>query len=56
MEKLKIMFRNDKEALKELKKIDKKLTNILFLLYNVEDKTDYKIKELDEAINKLQNI
>lgn len=56
MNKLKTIFKNDKEALKELNKIDKKLTDILFLLYNVEDKTDYKIKELSKAINKLQNI
>lgn len=40
--------------LKEIEKIDKKLSDILLLLYNVEDKTDYKIKELSEAINKLQ--
>ena len=56
MNKLKKFFRNDKEALKELEKIDKKLSDILLLLYNVEDKTDYKIKELSEAINKLQKI
>lgn len=42
--------------LKEIEKIDKKLSDILLLLYNVEDKTEYKIKELSEAINKLQNI
>ena len=56
MKKLKNFFRNDKEALKEIEKIDKKLSDILLLLYNVEDKTEYKIKELSEAINKLQNI
>ena len=56
MNKLKKFFRNDKEALKELEKIDKKLSDILLLLYNAEDKTDYKIKELSEAINKLQKI
>lgn len=54
--KLNKMFRNDKEALKLINKMDKKLSDILMLLYNVEDKTDYKIKELDQAINKLQNI
>ncbi len=56
MNKLKRFFRNDKEALKEIEKLDKKLCDILMLLYNVEDKTDYKIKELSKAIDKLQNI
>lgn len=56
MKKLKKMFRNDKEALKEIEKIDKKLCDILLLLYNTEDKTDYKIKELSQAINEFQKI
>ena len=56
MNKLKKFFRNDKEALKEIEKLDKKLCDILMLLYNAEDKTDYKIKELSKAIDKLQNI
>lgn len=54
IEKMQKMFRNDKEALKIIKKLDKELSDILFLLYNAEDKTDYKIKELSKAINKLQ--
>lgn len=56
MNKLKKFFRNDKEALKELEKLDKKISDILILLYSVEDQTDYKIKDLAKAIGKLQNI
>lgn len=54
--KLKTMFINDKQALKEITKLDKKLADILFLLYNVEDLSDYKIKDLSKAINMLQKI
>lgn len=56
MEKLKKMFRNDKEALKEIEKLDRKLCDVLLLLYNVEDKLDYKNKELDKAIKLLQKL
>lgn len=56
MNRLKKMFRNDKEALKEIEKIDKKLCDVLMLLYNAEDKTDYRVKELSKAIDKLQKI
>lgn len=56
MNRLKKFFRNDKEALKEIEKIDKRLSDILLLLYNVEDKTRYEIKELSQAINLLQKI
>lgn len=56
MKQLKRMFRNDKEALQLICKIDKKLTDILILLYNAEDKTDYKIKDLSKAIDLLQKI
>lgn len=37
------------------KKINVFLADILFLLYNVEDKIDYKIEELEQAINLIQN-
>ena len=56
MKKLKKMFRNDKEALKEIERLDRKLSDILLLLYNVEDKTDYQIKDLGRAIDLLQSI
>jgi len=56
MNRLKYFFRNDKEALKEIEKIDKKLDDILTLLYIAEDKTDYEIKELSKTIDKLQDI
>ena len=56
MNKLKKMFRNDKEALKEIEKLDKKLSDILLLLYNAEDKTNYEIKDLSKAIDLLQKI
>lgn len=56
MEKLKKMFRNDKEALKEIDKLDRKIYDALLLLYNAEDKLDYKNKELSKAINLLQKL
>lgn len=56
MNKLKKMFRNDKEALKEIEKLDKKLSDILLLLYNLEDRFDYSIKDLSKAIDLLQKI
>lgn len=56
MNKLKKMFRNDKQALKEIEKLDKKLSDILLLLYNLEDKTNYEIKDLSKAIDLLQKI
>lgn len=56
MNKLKHFFRNDKEALKEIAKIDRKLCDVLLLLYNVEDKIDFKCEELDIAISLLQKI
>lgn len=56
MQRLKKMFRNDKEALKEIEKLNKKLCDILIMLYEVEDKLDYKNKDLEKAINLLQNI
>ena len=56
LEKLKKMFRNDKEALKKIEKLDKKLSDVLLLLYNVEDRTNYEIKDLSKAIDLLQEI
>lgn len=56
MEKLKKMFRNDKEALKEIDKLDRKICDAILLLYNVEDKLEYKNKELDKAIKILQKL
>ena len=56
MNKLKELLLDSEEALKELEKLNNKIADILFLLYNVEDKTDYKIKELNNAINQLQKI
>ena len=37
------------------KETNKFLADILFLLYNVEDKIDYKIEELEQAINLIQS-
>ena len=36
-------------------KINVFLADILFLLYDVEDKVDYKIEELEQAIELIQN-
>jgi hypothetical protein len=56
MNKLKKMFRNDRKTLKEIEKLDKKLSDILLLLYDAEDKTNYEIKDLSKAIDLLQKI
>ena len=56
MKKLKKMFRNDKEALKEIDKLDRKICDVILLLYNVEDKIDFKCEELDIAIKLLQKL
>lgn len=56
MNKLKELLKNNEEAFKELEKLDKKLADILFLLYDLEDKFNYEVKEISDAIDLLQNI
>jgi hypothetical protein len=57
MEKLKEMLKDNKEVLKELEKLESKLSDILLLLYNVEDVNDeMEYIDLKIAIDLLQKI
>lgn len=56
MKKLKEIAKNNDKALKQIEKIDKKLCDILFLLFEVEDKMDYENKDLSKAIDLLKNL
>ncbi len=57
--KMKKMFRNDKEALQSINKLDSELCNIMALLFDVEYKAEVvglHFKELDNAIKKIKKI
>lgn len=57
--KMKKMFRNDKEALKLINKADKKLCDIMMLLFDVENKANLvglHFKELDKAIKEIKKL